>query len=227
MSTLSVLGPLGVGVLVWAVAGTAISGSMQEKKHHKLTARVSGTLAGAVAGFICLIVAIIVLNDSNDTENSNSVMNEAAQSDAPRTFPLNINTLATRINSNLEKLGSDFNVRFISQKLEHNTTSKCMLDNNNGIVVTSDNESGMLTGIVIVTQGDGTMKGSFNVLHVVLSTVSAVLGKDEMKQGESSDIVMGLIEKKYPNDEVTVQNVRFSVVNTKEGVMTFFISPAI
>ncbi|MBK4114537.1 hypothetical protein JHD93_20545 [Cronobacter sakazakii] len=225
MSTLSILGPLGVGIIAWTITGCTVSGSMQEKKHNKITARISGILAGAVAGFICLIIAVLMLHDSDSTESSESVANVTLHSDAPRTFPIDITTLTTRINNNLKILGSDFKVHFLSQKLEHNTTSKYMFDDNNGIIVTADNQSGLLTGIVIVTQGDGTMKGGFNVLHVLLSTFSAILGEDEMKKGKASDIVIGLIEKKYPNDEANINNVHFSVLNTKEGLMTFFISP--
>lgn len=36
MSTLSILGPLGVGIIAWAITGCTISGSMQEKNIIKL-----------------------------------------------------------------------------------------------------------------------------------------------------------------------------------------------
>jgi hypothetical protein len=48
MTNVSVLAPLGIGLLVWAIAGCTISATMQDKNRSKLAARVSGTLGGFV-----------------------------------------------------------------------------------------------------------------------------------------------------------------------------------
>lgn len=218
----SVLAPPGIGLLVWAIAGCTISSTMQDKNRSKLVARVSGTLGGFVLGFVCLVASIIYFSDSS-TE-TNEPVSTSTESTPQKSLDITIDTLTTRMQKNLIALGSTFRIHFQTKKLDHSTVSEQKLDEHNAILITSDNNTGMITSMMIVTSGDGTMNGGFNVLHTVLSAVSATLGESEMKSGKSSEIVMGLIKHTYPNDEVFVGKLRYSIVSSNDGLNSFFIS---
>lgn len=222
MTNVSVLAPLGIGLLVWAIAGCTISSTMQDKNRSKLVARVSGTLGGFVLGFVCLVASIIYFSDSS-TE-TNEPVSTSTESTPQKSLDITIDTLTTRMQKNLIALGSTFRIHFQTKKLDHSTVSEQKLDEHNAILITSDNNTGMITSMMIVTSGDGTMNGGFNVLHTVLSAVSATLGESEMKSGKSSEIVMGLIKHTYPNDEVFVGKLRYSIVSSNDGLNSFFIS---
>ncbi|MDU4354128.1 hypothetical protein PO654_15760 [Phytobacter diazotrophicus] len=222
MTNVSVLAPLGIGLLVWAIAGCTISSTMQDKNRSKLVARVSGTLGGFVLGFVCLVASIIYFSDSS-TE-TNEPVSTSTESTSQKSLDINVDTLTTRMQKNLIALGSTFRIHFQTKKLDHSTVSEQKLDEHNAILITSDNNTGMITSMMIVTSGDGTMNGGFNVLHTVLSAVSATLGESEMKSGKSSEIVMGLIKHTYPNDEVFVGKLRYSIVSSNDGLNSFFIS---
>lgn len=222
MMNVSVLAPPGIGLLVWAIAGCTISSTMQDKNRSKLVARVSGTLGGFVLGFVCLVASIIYFSDSS-TE-TNEPVSTSTESTPQKSLDITIDTLTTRMQKNLIALGSTFRIHFQTKKLDHSTVSEQKLDEHNAILITSDNNTGMITSMMIVTSGDGTMNGGFNVLHTVLSAVSATLGESEMKSGKSSEIVMGLIKHTYPNDEVFVGKLRYSIVSSNDGLNSFFIS---
>ncbi|TCW50884.1 hypothetical protein EDC53_102453 [Phytobacter diazotrophicus] len=222
MTNVSVLAPLGIGLLVWAIAGCTISSTMQDKNRSKLAARVSGTLGGFAIGFVCLVASIIYFSDSS-TE-TNEPVSASTESTPQKSLDITIDTLTARMQKNLIALGSTFRIHFQTKKLDHSTVSEQKLDEHNAILITSDNNTGMITSMMIVTSGDGTMNGGFNVLHTVLSAVSATLGESEMKSGKSSEIVMGLIKHTYPNDEVFVGKLRYSILSSKDGLNSFFIS---
>lgn len=230
MTNVSVLAPLGIGLLVWAIAGCTISSTMQDKNRSKLAARVSGTLGGFLLGFVCLVASIIYFNESNTepvstiTETTEPYTN-SVELTPHKSLDINVDTLTSRMQKNLIALGSTFKVHFQTKKLEHSTISEQKLNEHNAILITSDNNTGMITSMMIITSGDGTMNGGFNILHTVLSAVSATLGESEMKSGQSADIVMGLIKHTYPNDEVFVGKLRYSILQTKDGLITFFITP--
>ncbi|WP_312210666.1 hypothetical protein [Pseudescherichia sp.] len=235
MSSVSILAPLGIGLLAWAIAGCTISSNMQEKNNNKLMSRLSGTLGGAVVGFICLIASIIYFDDSSTESTTNTVSsastskntegdNSAVDSVPKKSIGINVETLTKRMQKNLVDLGSKFKVHFDTEKNENSTLSKQELNDHNAVLITSDNATGMITSMMIITMGNGSMQSGFDVLHTVLSTVSATLGDNEMKSGKSADIVMGLVKHKYPNDEVFVDGKRYSILQTNEGLITFFIS---
>lgn len=229
MTNVSVLAPLGIGLLVWAIAGCTISSTMQDKNRSKLAARVSGTLGGFAIGFVCLVASIIYFSDSSTETNepvsaSTESVNSSTESTPQKTLDINVDTLTARMQKNLIAMGSTFKVHFQTKKLEHATISEQKLNEHNAILITSDNNTGMITSMMIVTSSDGTMNGGFNVLHTVLSAVSATLGENEMKSGKSSEIVMGLIKHTYPNDEVFEGKLRYSIVSSKDGLNSFFIS---
>ncbi len=229
MTNVSVLAPLGIGLLVWAIAGCTISATMQDKNRSKLTSRVSGTLGGFVLGFVSLVASIIYFNDTSTETNepvsaSTESVNGSTESTPQKSLDITIDTLTARMQKNLIALGSTYKIHFQTKKLEHSTVSEQKVDEHNAILITSDNNTGMITSMMIVTSGDGTMNGGFNVLHTVLSAVSATLGESEMKSGKSSEIVMGLIKHTYPNDEVFVGKLRYSIVSSNDGLNSFFIS---
>jgi len=238
MSNVSVLAPLGIGLLAWAISGCTISSSMHDKNSSKLVARFSGTLGGLVIGFVCLMVSVIYFDDSSTESVASSTSTESVasntstesasssivDSEPKKSIGINVDTLAKRMQKNLVALGSKFRVNFSTEKLEHSTLSKQELNDHNAVLITSDNNTGMITSMMIITMGDGSMKSRFNVLHTVLATVSATLGENEMKSGKSADIVMGLVKNKYTNDEVFVDGKRYSILRTNEGLITFFIS---
>jgi hypothetical protein len=104
-------------------------------------------------------------------------VNGSTESTPQKSLDINVDTLTTRMQKNLIALGSTFKVHFQTKKLEHSTVSEQKLDEHNAILITSDNNTGMITSMMIVTSSDGTMNGGFNVLHTVLSAVSATLGR--------------------------------------------------
>jgi len=241
MSSVSVLAPLGIGLLAWAIAGCTISGNMQEKNSSKLVARFSGTVGGAVIGFLCLMVSVIYFDDSSTESSPSTVssMSTSTESNAStttesdisnvepkpeKTLSINVTTLSARMQKNLVSLGSKFKVHFDTQQYEHSTLSKQELNDRNAILITSDNTTGKIINMVIITSGDGTMNSGFDAFHTALSAISATLGDNEMKSGKSSEIVMGLVGHKFQNDEVYVNQIKYSFLQTKDGLMTFFIS---
>jgi hypothetical protein len=139
-------------------------------------------LGGFVLGFVCLVASIIYFNDTSTETNepvsaSTESVNSSTESTPQKSLDINVDTLTARMQKNLIALGSTFKIHFQTKKLEHSTVSEQKLDEHNAILITSDNNTGMITSMMIVTSGDGTMNGGFNVLHTVLSAVSATLGE--------------------------------------------------
>jgi uncharacterized membrane protein required for colicin V production len=154
MMNVSVLAPPGIGLLVWAIAGCTISSTMQDKNRSKLVARVSGTLGGFVLGFVCLVASIIYFSDSS-TE-TNEPVSTSTESTPQKSLDITIDTLTTYAEKP-NRTGFNIQDSFSDEKLDHSTVSEQKLDEHNAILITSDNNTGMITSMMIVTSGDGTM----------------------------------------------------------------------
>lgn len=211
-----------LGIIVWGLGGWMITDGVNQKIRFKWIARLIGLAGGFVCGCIAIIIAISTVDDDKFTSAKTTSTVEAPKT---KVLDLTPEVLEERMNSNLKRLDSKFKVHFNVEKHEHGSLATYVFNDNNNMMITIDNESGKIKGIVMFTSGDGTIISGFNTLNIALSTVSSTLGADEMKTGKSADIVTGLIKHSYKDDEVFENGIRYSVLTDKDGVTSFFIGP--
>lgn len=221
MGTFGVVALPIVAIMAWIMVGWCISGSLQAKNHAKLAARIAGTGAGFAVGVVVFIIGLVIIGN----EESTAPAATQAEHAAVKTFAMTPEQFSARMNQSFASLGVPFRTQLQMQRLEHGSVAKVQFNAQNGLVVTGDNASGKLKEVMVIISGNGTMSSGLEALSVALASVSATLGDNELKTGKSAEIVMGLIKGDYPDDITVVNNIRYSLVRSKDGLNTFFIRP--
>lgn len=228
MNTMSVLAPLGAGVLAWAIAGCTISGSMQDKKHSKLVSRVSGILGGAFIGFVCLVATIIFVHDSESPkpeEETTKTVPAAKDYDESHivTFNVSFETYVSRLNSLLERLQTGYKADFQTTETDISFDGFYKFDECNRIGIAANKFNHNVRSIVVtVCSGKDVDAATRSV-----SLASAAFDATQKSPGNfkvSMDIITKLMSGKYKNDEVKVGDAVLSVVHQNGGSVIFIES---
>lgn len=144
-------------------------------------------------------------------------------------FDITPQEFAKRINVNLTKNDVPFRLKIKIQSGEVNNTFNHSFNERIGLAGSVDKKTGLLTGITIITSGDGTTESGLNVMAVVISAYSAVLGENTMGTGEPAKIMMKLMEH-YQNEpetsqEVILNGVKFGFVPSQQFGNWFLAQP--
>ncbi|MBX9447867.1 hypothetical protein [Dickeya chrysanthemi] len=146
-----------------------------------------------------------------------------------KTLDITPDVFAKRMNSNLKKTDVPFRLKVKVQPGEVNNTFNYAFNEHIGIVGSVDKKSGILKNISIITSGDGTDKSGMNVMAVVISAYSAVMGDNTMGTGEPARIMLKLMENYQEEPEksqsVILNGIKFSFIPSKQIGNWFLAQP--
>lgn len=167
--------------------------------------------------------SLVPTQKSTEVSPANRLPKESLKEDS-KTLDLTSDVFSKRMKTNLKSFGLNYNFKLKIERFDHDSVGKFYFKNQIGIMVTSDNKTGKLTGIMIMSPTTGDMSTGMSVLAISISSVSAIMGENGLKTDQSSDVVTGLIKGSFPDDFVVVDNIRYSYVKSNEA-NTFFIRP--
>ncbi|AVX39781.1 hypothetical protein [Yersinia massiliensis] len=216
-------------VAIWVIVGKLLSRHFIRKGHKVWLSKTSGTIVGAVVALFFLILLIPTQDNDNpktaaiDTSTAQThaqpkegsvelapkVVNEPVDIEPKKTLEITPEVFAKRMNANLKETGSLFRLRVHVKSGEVNDTFNYTFNDHLAIVGTVDKVSQKLSGITLITSGDGTTKSGIDVMAIVVSAYSAALGENTMKTGEPAKLMMKLVEldKKVSEGESAVSTI--------------------
>lgn len=228
-------------IAVWVVVARLLSRHFIKKGHKPWLSKTSGSIVGFVVA-LCLLILVIPTQDKSApaktetgtvlpaTKPKNELIETPSQpTDSPvetasnvptKTLEITPEVFAKRMNANLKATESSFRVKTHIEKGEVNDVFKYTFNDHLAIVGTVDKESKNLSGITLITSGDGTAKSGVDVMTIVVSAYSAVLGENALKTGEPAKIMIKLakLNEKKADKTSTVStifnDVKFSYMSS-------------
>lgn len=228
-------------IAIWVVVARILSRHFIRKGHKPWLSKTSGGIVGFVVALFFLVL-VIPTQDKNapaKAEASTAMLTEKPKNepvetpsqpkDASEETVSSVPTLtleitpevfSKRMNANLKATGSSFRLKAHIESGEANDIFKYTFNDHLAIVGTVDKESKNLSGITLITSGDGTAKSGVDVMAVVVSAYSAVLGENTMKTGEPAKIMIKLVKlneektDKTPTVSTIFNGVKFSYMSS-------------
>lgn len=137
-----------------------------------------------------------------------------------KTFNIPPQIFVDRVNKNLKKMGSSF---LVSLKLEGDGKYfKFRFSKYNRFIGGVDKKTGMLNEVTIITSGDSISGSKSNLLEVVTSLFSALLGDDALDTPIPINVIMKLTNN---GSEDIVNGVVFSLIKTDNMGDLFIAKP--
>ncbi|WP_426818103.1 hypothetical protein ACP3TC_09785 [Winslowiella sp. 2C04] len=228
-------------IAIWVVVARLLSRHFIRKGHKPWLSKTSGGIVGFVVALFFLVL-FIPTQDKNEkarTETSTAMQtakpknepvetpsqpedaSEETVTSVPEvTLEISPEVFSKRMNANLKTFGSSFRLKAHIESGEVKNVFKYTFNDHLAIVGTVDKKSKNLSGITLITRGDGTAKSGADVMAVVVSAYSAVLGENTMKTGEPAKIVIKLVKLKEekkdntPTVSTIFNGVKFSYMSS-------------
>lgn len=219
-------------IVILVIITKFLSRHLIAKGHKIWLSRILGLLAGIIISFLFLIFSIPSQNADSAKKNEstestsriesakNEKLTEPAQTSETKPTDTNIKQVeknlevttevfAERMNANLKKADSPFRLNIHIEDGKVNDVFKYAFNDYLVMVGTIDKTSKNLSSITIITRGDGTTSSGVNIMAVVVSAYSAILGEDSMKTGEPGRVMIKLVnmKKNKMDEESTVSTI--------------------
>ncbi|MBE0153491.1 hypothetical protein [Serratia sp. PL7] len=137
-----------------------------------------------------------------------------------KTFNITPQIFVNRVNKNLKKMGGSF---LVSLKLEGNGKYfEIRFSKYNRLIGGVDKKTGMLNKVTIITSGDEISDSNRNLLEILTSLFSALLGDDALDTPIPITIIMKLTSN---GSEIIVNGVVFSLIKTDNMGDLFIAKP--
>ncbi|MFT2791777.1 hypothetical protein ACMV5I_17145 [Serratia sp. T13T92] len=241
-------------IVIWVIVGKFLSRYFIRKGHKVWLSKTSGTLVGSVVALFFLILFIPIQDNDNpktatigmstaqanaepkgkSAELAPNVANvpiDSATDDSEKTLDITPEVFAKRMNENLKATESSFRLKIRVKSGEVNDTFNYAFNDHLAILGTVDKATKKLSGVTLITSGDGTARSGMDVMAVVVSAYSAALGKNTMKTGEPAKIMMKLLEMNRKGSEentttsTTFNGAKFSLISNDTIGNWFTIEP--